>query len=191
MVMISTSRCLTCDSSCAMTPSSSLGESVRMMPVVAQTVALFWERPVANAFGTAVSATAIFGFGRSAWMQSRSIIACSPGASSGETSLAPIAESASLSEKNSWASDSAPITTTIVTTPAPAAISTPMKTTYRRPSRNSVRSIRAWSPASRGKTAFCRAIDVKISDRCTPPCKSRKTACGRDVRLLLCPRPER
>jgi hypothetical protein len=46
-----------------------------MMPVVAQTVALFGERPMANALGIDVSATATFGFGRSAWMQSRSIIA--------------------------------------------------------------------------------------------------------------------
>ena len=103
MVMISTSRCFTCASSWAITPSSSLGESMLMMPVVAHTVALFWERPIAKAFGTWVSATAMRGFGRSAWMQSRSIIACRPGASSGETSLAPIADSASLSEKNSWA----------------------------------------------------------------------------------------
>ena len=41
MVMISTSRFLTWVSSCAITPSSSVGESVRMMPVVAHTVALF------------------------------------------------------------------------------------------------------------------------------------------------------
>ena len=40
-------------------------------------------------------------------MQSFSIIAWRPGASCGETTLAPIADSASLSEKNSWASDSA------------------------------------------------------------------------------------
>ena len=70
-----------------------------MMPVVAHTVALFWERPIANAFGTSVSATQILGFGRSAWMQSRSIIACRPGASSGVTSLAPIAARPSLSER--------------------------------------------------------------------------------------------
>ena len=75
MVMISTSRCFTCDSSCAITPSSSLGDSVRMIPVVAHTVALFWLRPIAKAFGTSVSATAMRGFGRSAWMQSFSIIA--------------------------------------------------------------------------------------------------------------------
>ena len=73
--MISTSRFFTCVSSWAITPSSSDGESAFMIPVVAHTVALFWERPIANALGISVSATAIFGFGRSAWMQSRSIIA--------------------------------------------------------------------------------------------------------------------
>ncbi len=52
-----------------------------MIPVVAHTTALFFERPIANAFGIGVSATAIFGLGRSAWMQRRSIIACRPGAS--------------------------------------------------------------------------------------------------------------
>ena len=123
MVMISTSRCFTCDSSCAITPSSSLGESVRMIPVVQATVAFFCERPSAKAFGMSMSATAIFGLGRSAWMQSRSIIACSPGASSGETSLAPIADSASLSEKKSCANESAPMITTIRTMPVPAASS--------------------------------------------------------------------
>jgi hypothetical protein len=114
-----------------------------MIPVVQQTVALFCERPIAKAFGTEVSATAIFGFGRSAWMQRRSIIAWRPGACSGETSLAPIAASASLSERNSCASVSAPMTTIIVTAPAPAAASTTTKPTYSRPSRNSVSSIRA------------------------------------------------
>ena len=43
-------------------------------------------------------ATAIFGFGRSACTHSRSIIACSCGASCGETTRAPIALSASLSD---------------------------------------------------------------------------------------------
>ena len=73
-----------------------------MIPVVAQTVAFFGERPSANAFGIRVSATATFGFGRSAWTHSRSIIACSSGASAGVTSRAPIARSASLSEPKSW-----------------------------------------------------------------------------------------
>ena len=49
--MIITSRFLTCASSCAMTPSSSAGESRFMIPVVAQTVALFCERPSAKALG--------------------------------------------------------------------------------------------------------------------------------------------
>ena len=75
MVMIITSRFFTWASSWAMTPSSSAGERVRMMPVVAHTVAFLGERPIANAFGMSVSATATFGFGRSAWMHSRSIIA--------------------------------------------------------------------------------------------------------------------
>ena len=73
-----------------------------MIPVVAHTVADFGERPIANAFGIRVSATATFGFGRSAWMHRRSTIACSSGASAGVTSRAPIARSASLSEPNSW-----------------------------------------------------------------------------------------
>ena len=92
-----------------------------MIPVVAQTTAFFCERPIANAFGIGVSATAIRGFGRSAWMQRRSIIACRPGASWGETSLAPIEASASLSERNSWPSARAAMTTTMIPTPAPAA----------------------------------------------------------------------
>ena len=51
-VMISTSRFLMCDSSWAITPSSSAGESVFMIPVVAHTVAFFWDRPSAKALGT-------------------------------------------------------------------------------------------------------------------------------------------
>ena len=45
------------------------------------TAACFGLRPVANAFGTGVSMIATRGFGRSAIAQSRSIIACSSGAS--------------------------------------------------------------------------------------------------------------
>ena len=81
-----------------MTPSSSAGESSSMIPVVAHTVAILGERPSAKALGIRVSATAILGFGRSAWMHRRSIIACSSGASAGDTSRAPMARSASLSE---------------------------------------------------------------------------------------------
>ena len=54
-----------------------------MIPVVAHTVADLGERPSAKALGIRVSATAILGFGRSAWMHRRSIIACSSGASCG------------------------------------------------------------------------------------------------------------
>ena len=95
-----------------------------MIPVVAQTVAFFCERPMAKAFGTSVSATAIFGLGRSAWMQSRSIIACSPGASSGETSLAPIAASAELVREEQLRERSGRRRSRAITTaPAPAASS--------------------------------------------------------------------
>jgi hypothetical protein len=80
-VMIITSRLITCVSSWASTPSSSAGDSNSMIPVVQHTVALFCERPMANALGIEVAITAIFGLGRSAWMHRRSIIACSSGAS--------------------------------------------------------------------------------------------------------------
>ena len=118
-VITSTSRLATWVSSCAITPSSSAGESSSMIPVVAHTVAYFGERPIANAFGIRVSATATFGFGRSAWTHRRSIIACSSGASAGVTSRAPIARSASLSEPNSWnaARPPAMIATVIPLTP--------------------------------------------------------------------------
>jgi hypothetical protein len=72
-----------------------------MMPVVAQTVAAFFDRPIANALGIADSITPMRGLGRSAWMQRRSIIACSSGACCGLTSCTPIARSAILSEVNS------------------------------------------------------------------------------------------
>ena len=65
-VMTSTSRFWTCVSSWAMTPSSSAGVSRSMIPVVAQTVADLGERPIANAFGMSVWATATRGLGRSA-----------------------------------------------------------------------------------------------------------------------------
>ena len=82
-VITSTSRLATWVSSCAITPSSSAGESSSMIPVVAHTVADFGQRPSANAFGIWVSATATFGFGRSACTHRRSIIACSSGACGG------------------------------------------------------------------------------------------------------------
>ena len=100
-----------------------------MIPVVAQTVAFFGERPSANAFGIRVSATATFGFGRSAWTHSRSIIACSSGASAGVTSRAPIARSASLSEPKSWKIARPPAISATRIPLAPAASSATISTT--------------------------------------------------------------
>jgi len=95
---------------------------------VAVTLADFCERPIAQALGTEVSITQTFGLGRSACTQSRSMMPCSSGSSSGETSLTPIAAIASLSEPNSCTSSSTTATTTIRLAPAPAANSTPTKT---------------------------------------------------------------
>src|SRR5204863_488739 len=89
MVMMSTSRFAMCDSSCASTLSISCGSSRRQSPVVTATAACLGLRPVANAFGTSLSTIAIRGFGRSAMAHSRSTTACSSGASSGATTLAP------------------------------------------------------------------------------------------------------
>ena len=97
-VMISTSRFAMCESSCASTPSISFGSSRSQSPVVTHTAACFGERPVANAFGTGVSMIATLGFGRSAIAQRRSTMSCSAGASSRETTFAPAAARASLSE---------------------------------------------------------------------------------------------
>ena len=80
------------------------------MPVVAHTVEAFLERPIANALGIWVLTTQTFGLGRSAWMQRRSIIACSCGASCGETSCAPMARRASLSEAKNCTASSPPAT---------------------------------------------------------------------------------
>ena len=101
-VITSTSRWATWESSCASTASSSSAVSVRRMPVVTQTADRLGERPVAKAFGRSVSAIATRGLGMSASAQSRSIIPCSSGASSGLTSRAPMARSAALSEFHHW-----------------------------------------------------------------------------------------
>ena len=76
------------------------------MPVVAQTVADFCERPIAKALGIEVSITQTRGLGRLACTQRRSMIPCSSGASAGETSFAPSVARAILSEANSWAPSS-------------------------------------------------------------------------------------
>ena len=62
-------------------------------------------------------------------MQSRSIMACSSGASAGETSLAPIARSASLSDVKNCTDSSTAAKRTIATALPPAAKMTPAKTT--------------------------------------------------------------
>ena len=97
--MTAMSRFRMCENSWAMTPSSSSSSRIRMIPVVAQTAAWFFERPVAKALGTFESATATFGFGTSACWARRSTIACSFGYSSGVTSLAPMLQRVSRSEK--------------------------------------------------------------------------------------------
>ena len=80
---------------------------------MAQTTARLGVRPVANAFGTSVSAMATVGFGMSATAQSRSMTPCSCGASSGVTTLPCIAYSAMRSLKYHCANS------------APAAITRP------------------------------------------------------------------
>ena len=85
-VMTRTSRWATWDSSCASTPSSSSGVSLPMIPVVTQTTARLGERPVANALGMSSSEMPTRGLGMSASAQSRSIMPCSSGVSSGLTS---------------------------------------------------------------------------------------------------------
>ncbi len=70
--------------------------------MVTQTTARSGERPVANALGTEVSEMPTRGLGMSASVHSRSIMACSSGASSGLTSRARIARIAVLSEVYHW-----------------------------------------------------------------------------------------
>ena len=128
-VITSTSRLATCVSSCAITPSSSAGLSSSMIPVVAHTVADFGERPSANAFGMRVLATATFGFGRSACTHRRSIIACSCGASCGDTTRAPMAASASLSDAKRFRAARPPAMIATVIPFAPTASSATMSAT--------------------------------------------------------------
>ena len=127
MVMTITSRFWTWVSSWAMTPSSSAGVSISSSPVVAHTVAVLGERPMANAFGIDWFAIATRGLGRLAWTHSRSISAWNCGASCGLTSCAPIEASAILSEVKYWTRKRAPAMIAIVTAPTPAANSTPMR----------------------------------------------------------------
>ena len=72
------------------------------MPVVTHTTARSGERPVAKALGRSMSEMPTRGLGMSARAQSRSIMPCSSGASSGVTSRARIARMAILSEDHHW-----------------------------------------------------------------------------------------
>ena len=110
------------------TPSSSVGDRACISPVVTHTVDLLLERPIANALGISLSTIAIRGLGRSAWMHRRSMMACSSGASWGETSLAPAARRASLSEENTWTTNRIAAIRMIGMNPTPAANSTPIRT---------------------------------------------------------------
>ena len=85
-------------------------------------VAVFCERPSANAFGIRASAIATRGFGMSATRHSRSMIECRSGASAADTSRARIACSAILSEANSCTPKKAAAITRTIAAPAPAAI---------------------------------------------------------------------
>ena len=97
-------------------------------PRVAHTVADFCERPSAQALGIRASMIATRGFGRSAWMQSRSMIACRSGASAGETSCAPSAVSASLSDASAWKRKNPPATTITIAMPTCATSSAATRT---------------------------------------------------------------
>ena len=114
------------------------------------TAACLGLRPVAKAFGTSVGMTATRGFGRSAVAQSRSTIACSSGACSGVTTLAPEAASASLSEVKYWKAASPTTISSIGTRPTFRKLKrTTAKTTYSRPSMKVVRTMRDDRPKSR------------------------------------------
>ena len=82
------SRCLTCASSCAITPRSSAAVSERTRPVVAATAACSGLRPVAKALGASSSIKYTLGIGRSARCASWRIMATNCGALVSSTSRA-------------------------------------------------------------------------------------------------------
>ena len=99
------------------------------MPRVAHTVAVFCERPSAQAFGICASITATRGLGRSAWMQSRSMIACSSGSCGrGDLVRAERRERDLVGGERSGSAKKPPAITMIATAPACAAISAPTST---------------------------------------------------------------
>src|ERR671910_1792523 len=152
MVITATSRWATCESSCDSTASSSGVDSRRRMPVVTQTTACLWLRPVAKALGRSESAIATLGLGMSARAQSRSTVWCSSGACSGDTPRPRIADRARRSEKKYWKNRTPPAIRTMSSQLLRIAMSTATKTTYSRPSRNIVptmRLVRPWSAGNR------------------------------------------
>ena len=101
-----------------------------MIPLVAHTVAFFCERPIANAFGIGVSATATRGLGRSACTHSRSIMGVQLRRLGGrDLPWRPARAARACRRRRAGRRAAPPATTTIVIAPAPAANSTPMKTT--------------------------------------------------------------
>src|SRR5215211_2079677 len=166
MVITAMSRWATCDSSCDSTASSSGGDRRRRIPVVTQTTACCWLRPVAKALGRSESAMATRGLGMSARAQSRSTIWCSSGACSGDTSRPRIDARAMRSEKKYWKNRNPPAISSTSGRYArgSTAISTATKTTYSRPSRNMVPSMRLVRPASAGN----RVLAIRSSPRDEP-----------------------
>src|SRR5215213_8112580 len=150
MVITATSRWATCDSSCDSTASSSGADSRRRIPVVTQTTACCWLRPVAK------------GLGMLARAHSRSTVWWSSGACSGDTTRPRIADRARRSEKKYWKNRNPPAIRTISSQLLRIAMSTATNTTYSRPSRNMVPTMRLVRPWSAGNRV--RAISVSPRD---------------------------
>src|SRR5262245_6396573 len=163
-VITATSRLATWASSWLSTPSSSSALSRRMMPVVTQTTAWSGDRPVANALGRSVWAIATRGFGMSARATRRSTMPCNSGASSGVTTLAFIAVSASRSEKYHWA-QARPTTTMMPKKKLVYAIRIAPNANHSTTKSTDTRPMRAVSPRSPRKRVF--AIRYHLSSKST------------------------
>src|SRR4029453_13840592 len=164
MVITATSRWAMWDSSCDSTASSSGADSRRRIPVVTHTTACCWLRPVAKALGRSESATATFGLGMLARAHSRSIIWCSSGACSGDTSRPRIAVRAIRSAKKYWTNRKPPAISRTRIRGIFRATSTATKTPNSRPSRKMVPSMRLVRPASAGN----RVLAIRPSPRDEP-----------------------
>ena len=149
IVITITSRFWTWVSSWPSTASSSAGSSSWSMPVVAHTVAVFGERPTANAFGIGVSAIATRGLGMFAWMHSRSMIACSSGRLLRGDLAGAHRGSAILSEVNSWTANRRAGDHRDRDRAGAGGDQHGDQDGIDEPSRKSVSSIRVWSPRSR------------------------------------------